>query len=62
MTFTGAITVTNLQNLHDLAPNYASALFGLSNTFAATSGFLTPLIVGVLTQENVKFYKMSIKH
>lgn len=51
--FNGASTVTNLQNSHDLAPNYAATLYGIINTAGTTAGFITPLVVGYFTQERV---------
>lgn len=51
--FNGASTVTNLQNSHDLAPNYAATLYGIINTAGTTAGFITPLVVAHFTQERV---------
>ena len=34
----------------DIAPRYASLLFGITNTFATVSGILSPILVGSLTQ------------
>ena len=50
----GASTLTNLQNSQDLAPNYAGTLYGIANCIGSTTGFITPLIVGQLTAENVR--------
>ncbi|XP_076823695.1 sialin-like [Clavelina lepadiformis] len=36
----------------DLSPHYAGILMGLTNTWATIPGFLSPLVVGVLTAEN----------
>lgn len=49
----GASTVTNLQNSHDLAPNYASTVYGIINTAGTTAGFITPLVVTHFTKERV---------
>lgn len=53
--FNGASTVTNLQNCHDLAPNYAATLYGIMNTAGTTAGFITPLVVAFFTQEQVGY-------
>lgn len=55
--FNGASTVTNLQNCHDLAPNYAATLYGIMNTAGTTAGFITPLVVAYFTQDQVGFSK-----
>lgn len=49
----GAASITNLQNSQDLAPNFAGTLYGMINCIGGSSGFITPLITGVITQENV---------
>lgn len=50
----GAASITNLQNSQDLAPNYAGTLYGMINCIGGSSGFITPLVTGVITQENVR--------
>lgn len=52
--FNGTSTMTNLQNAQDLAPNYAGSVYGIVNFVAATSGFLTPLVVSYFTAEKVR--------
>ena len=37
----------------DLAPKYASTLFGISNCIATFPGILTPLLVGFMTKNGV---------
>lgn len=49
--FNGASTTTNLQNSHDLAPNYAATLYGFINTAGTTTGFITPLVVAYFTRD-----------
>lgn len=49
----GSSMVTNMQNPHDLTPNYASTVFGIINAIGSTAGFLTPLVVANFTQERV---------
>ena len=37
----------------DLAPRYAGALMGITNMVATIPGFVGPVLVGVLTQDEV---------
>lgn len=37
----------------DVAPQYASILMGISNTFATIPGIISPIITGVLVQDGV---------
>ncbi|XP_046329728.2 sialin-like [Haliotis rufescens] len=36
----------------DIAPAYAGILFGISNSIAAVTGFISPVVVGVITSES----------
>ncbi|XP_065055793.1 sialin-like [Rhopilema esculentum] len=38
----------------DIAPRYASILFGITNTSATIPGILSPLVVGYITQDKTK--------
>ena len=40
-----------LVNHVDIAPQYAGILFGISNSLAAITGFASPVLVGVITEE-----------
>lgn len=40
-----------LVNHVDIAPAYAGILFGISNSIAAVTGFLSPVVVGIITEE-----------
>ena len=40
-----------LVNHVDIAPQYAGILFGISNSIAAITGFISPVVVGVITEE-----------
>ncbi|XP_059148786.1 uncharacterized transporter slc-17.2-like [Physella acuta] len=40
-----------LVNHVDIAPAFAGILFGISNSLAAVTGFISPVIVGVITNE-----------
>jgi len=37
-------------NHMDIAPMFAGILFGISNSVAAVTGFLSPVIVGIVTE------------
>lgn len=51
--FNGASTMTSSQNPQDLAPNFAASVFGFTNFFATSSGFISPLVVSYFTSEKV---------
>eukprot|EP00057_Strongylocentrotus_purpuratus_P009786 XP_011664260.1 PREDICTED: sialin isoform X1 [Strongylocentrotus purpuratus] len=38
-------------NAQDLAPRFAGTLFGIGNAFSVSTGFIGPLIVGLLTED-----------
>ena len=40
-------------NHMDLSPNFAGTLMGITNTVANTAGFLAPMFVGQITNDNV---------
>ncbi|XP_023015544.2 sialin [Leptinotarsa decemlineata] len=48
----GASTLTNLQNSQDLAPNFAGIIYGIANCIGSTTGFISPAIVGYLTEKH----------
>ncbi|XP_048512637.1 sialin [Athalia rosae] len=48
----GALSSGTLATSVDLSPNYASILLGIVNTITVTSGLISPMIVGVLTNNN----------
>jgi MFS transporter, ACS family, solute carrier family 17 (sodium-dependent inorganic phosphate cotransporter), other len=50
----GASTLTSGANAQDLSPNYAGSVFGIANFFATMSGFLSPLLVSFITQNQVR--------
>ena len=61
-----AVSLTGFQysgfivNHVDIAPYYAGILFGISNSLASISGFVSPVIVGEITKE--VFYKLFLKN
>lgn len=38
----------------DVAPQYASVLMGISNTFATIPGIISPTLTGILVQNKVR--------
>lgn len=48
----GAISAATLTSLVDLGPNYASILLGFANMMITWAGFISPAIVGILTNNN----------
>ncbi|XP_046481434.2 sialin isoform X3 [Neodiprion pinetum] len=52
MTAAGANSAGTLACTVDLSPNHASVLLGIVNTVATSSGFISPMIVGILTNDN----------
>lgn len=57
-TVTGAISAGPLATFVDLSPNYASILLGFCGMIVIASGFISPAVVGILTNNNVS---MNIK-
>lgn len=53
MGFKGAMYSGYMCSHQDLTPNYAGTLFGLTNCVATVPGFLAPLVVGIITHDNV---------
>lgn len=52
-TVTGAISAGPLATFVDLSPNYASILLGFCGMIVIASGFISPAVVGILTNNNV---------
>ena len=49
----GAVFSGYICSFMDMAPNFAGTLKGISSTFASMPGFLAPIVVGAITQDNV---------
>jgi MFS transporter, ACS family, solute carrier family 17 (sodium-dependent inorganic phosphate cotransporter), member 5 len=49
----GAVSTGPLANIVDISPNFAGILLGISSTIAIIPGFVSPIIVGILTNNNV---------
>ena len=46
--------IYNFQLNHvELSPNYAGTLFGITNMVANLTGFITPWVTGLITNNNV---------
>ena len=45
----------------DLAPRYAGTLLGITNTIASIPGFVSPVIAGALTENNVLSTNLFLK-
>jgi len=56
----GAVSASTLANFVDLSPNYASILLGFSGMIMIWSGFISPVIVGILTNNNVSLISEEI--
>ena len=52
----GAIYSGYQVNHMDLSPNFAGTLMGITNTAANMCGFLAPMFVGRITNDNVRYY------
>ena len=51
--FSGLNAIGYAVNHLDIAPPFAGILMGLTNTFASTPGFISPLITGFVTSHKV---------
>lgn len=52
----GAVSASTLASFVDLSPNYASILLGFCGMVVIWAGFISPVIVGILTNNNVSKY------
>lgn len=52
----GAVSTGPLASFVDLGPNFASIILGISGIFTVIPGFISPIIVGLLTYKNVRYY------
>ncbi|XP_055695674.1 sialin-like [Lutzomyia longipalpis] len=51
LAFNGSSCLTNLQNSHDLAPNFAGLLYGIMNAIGTSAGFVSPIVVAYFTED-----------
>ena len=47
-------------NILDIAPSLSGIVMGISNTFGTTTGFLSPLLVGYMTENKVSQVVLKI--
>jgi MFS family permease len=47
----GAVSTGALASVVDISPNYASITIGIVSTFAIMTGFVSPIMVGYITQD-----------
>lgn len=52
--FNGAGVLTNLHNSQDLSPNFCATIYGIINMIGTTAGFISPMVVAILTREKVR--------
>ena len=46
-------------NILDIAPSLSGVVMGISNTFGTTTGFLSPLLVGYMTENKVRQIRLK---
>lgn len=49
----GAVSTGPLANIIDMSPKYAGILLGISGMITVVPGFVSPILVGILTLGNV---------
>lgn len=49
-------------NMLDIAPRYGSIIMGVCNTIGTTAGFVSPTIVGFITQHKVSTSELAVLH
>ena len=60
ISFTYSFNFTKTINLLNIFFRYSGILMGLSNSFGTISGFLAPLVVGALIENNVSCLFKSV--
>ena len=55
-TFAGSVYAGFHVNMLDIAPRNASVVMGVVNTVGSFAGFLSPMLVGLITHDKVRFY------
>lgn len=56
----GAFSLSGFTVNHlDIAPNFASILFGISNFFGSIPGIVSPILTGYIVTTPVRFVKVS---
>lgn len=54
MAFSGGVSNEIFPCFFDLSPKYGNIVMGFSNTLTSSAGLISPLIVGYLTENNVR--------
>lgn len=57
----GAVSTGQLAALVDISPNFAGITLGISGMISVVPGFVSPVIVGLLTLDNVRLLFISYK-
>ena len=60
MFLNGAVSSGHMSSPVDLSPNYAGTLFGISNTLSYLTSIPVPVIVGIITQDNMTWSVWTI--
>ena len=55
LTLNGGYSSSYTVNVLEISPNFAATVYGFMNIFAAAPGFIAPMVVGSLTNEQVLF-------
>lgn len=53
ITVHGAVSAGSLASIIDMSPNFSGIILGISSVFSASTGFLSPIVVSYLTDDNV---------
>lgn len=56
----GAVSTGPLANIIDMSPKYAGILLGISGMITVVPGFVSPIIVGLLTLGNVSYVNVQL--
>ncbi|XP_043275458.1 sialin [Venturia canescens] len=59
LTLNGAVTAGYLGNGLDIAPNFSGTIFGLANTLSSLGGYLSAMMVGMITYHNQTYAAWS---
>lgn len=60
LTINGAVSGGYLGNGLDIAPNFSGTIFGMANTLSSLGGYLSSLMVGILTYKNQTYHQWTI--
>ena len=57
---TGMIYAGFQVNILDIAPRYAGIVMGICNSIGSAAGFLSPMLVGFITQNKVNIVALTL--